>query len=220
METAFIRPSPGANKSKAYMTKLRGNNTSKQRNKKRNQSLPERGKMVVFSMRSSQKVVTRRFGFFSTTSTTAGGVIALATLSASDTITFLAAEFTNFAMEFQEYRVLSLTEKFCPATVNATSVTGPYQGMVVIAPWQQFRPTTLSTIEQNDQRVTFSTLEEESFKIVPRFANQKLWNAYGVAYPADRDFGIAYQSGGAVMAISSVIFSTFIEITVAFRVAQ
>jgi len=163
-------------------------------------------------------VVVRVFRIPGTASSTAGGALTLVATGCAALITALGTEFTNFAQEFQEYRVKALETTFFPATTSATSVTGPYQVGVLCTPWWQFVPATLVTMEQSVQMKEWSSLYMEKV-MVKGFANSDLWTPTTAAIVADRDFGIAYQSVGT-FAASSLVFVTLGKLTVEFRQAQ
>jgi len=171
-------------------------------------------------MSSTTSIETRHFTVKGTISSSAGGVISFATYSAADAIATLGSEWTNFAQEFQQFRPIWFEAQFFPATVNATSVTGPYQGAVQLSPWQQFRPSTTTTIDQAVDLATFSTLEEYRIRVQPHFTNERLWTPVGTTLAVDRDFGIAYASAGATLALSSVIYTSIIRFAAAFQVPQ
>jgi len=180
------------------------------------------GKMVIFSNRFTDKRVTRTFGIDGTVSSTGAGLITLAAISGINLITALGSEFTNFSQEFQEFRVKRIRSHFLPSTTSATSTTGPYQGAMIVAPWKQFVPTTLSTLEQGAQKEIFSTLQETKVQCSSAgFPNAMLWTATSSAIVADRDFGIAYTLlPASPIAVSSRIFSLYHEMVIEFRIAQ
>jgi len=180
------------------------------------------GKMVIFSNRFTDKRVVRTFGIDGTISTTAGGSVAVAAITTANLISALGAEFTNFAQEFQEFRVKRLRTHFLPSTTSATSTTGPYQGSMIVAPWKQFVPTTISTLYQGAQKEVFSTLQETKVQQTSAgFPNALLWTGTNAAIVSDRDFGIAYASlTASTMAASTRLFSLYHELVIEFRLAQ
>jgi hypothetical protein len=219
METAFVRPQAKPNTTLARKARDRSGQRGGQKNRKRTPNEGQ-GKLVIFRAMLENTVTKRRFSYTGAISSTAGGAVTLVSPSVSGAIAGLGVEWVNFAQEYQEFRVLSLKYYFAPATVNATSSTGPYQGFMLSSPWAQFVPTTIATIQQSKQLVKFSTLEEKEVQVSPAgFANAKLWNTVGVALPADRDFGLTYVSVGA-LAVSSVIFYVLAELEAEFRLAQ
>jgi hypothetical protein len=212
----FILRKPGANRTGKQKNSARkaGSSTGK----KNNSSPAERGKFVLFKgLPALGKAIDRWFTNKGTLSSGVGGTITITTISCGDIITALGTEFTNFSQEFEQYRLNAIEVHFLPATVNATSVTGPYQGAMELCPWQQLRLTGAASIDQSPSMATFSTLEEENFRFLPRMPNEKLWNSVGVALPVDRDFGLAYASFGATLAASSVIFNIAQRLHVTFR---
>lgn len=218
---AFVARKPGASRNRRGASRKRTRKGSQQVPGQRGGNTAEVGKMTVFKgLPSLGKIVDRWFTNKGTLSSNGGGTIPIAVISANDIIAALGTEFSNFGQEFQEYRVDTIEVNFLPATVNATSVTGPYQGAMEIAPWQQFRPATLSTLDQSAEMRTFSSLEEENFRFYPKFSNERLWTPTGTALAADRDFGLSYGSFGATMAVSSVIFSVAQRIHAVFRIPQ
>jgi len=200
-------------------SKTRARNGQKQGGTKK-KSIPDepQGKLVILNPRLYSRTVTRKFAYSGSVSSSAGGAVALVAASVSGAITGLRTEWTNFAQEYQQFKVLSFKYYFAPATTNATSVTGPYQGFMMVAPWCQQAQTTSASVQQSTELVKFSTLEEKEIEVrSQRFANAaNLWNQYNVAYPADRDFGLTYVSVGT-LAASSVIFYVLAELQAEFR---
>jgi len=180
------------------------------------------GKMVIFSNKFTDKRVVRTFGIDGTISTTAGGAVAVAAITTANLITALGTEFTNFSQEFQEFRVKRLRSHFLPSTTSATVSTGPYQGAMIVSPWKQFVPTTISTLEQSSQKEVFSTLQETKVQQSSAgFPNALLWTGTNAAIVSDRDFGIAYASlPASPMAASTRLFSLYHELVIEFRLAQ
>jgi hypothetical protein len=214
MEQAFIRPRVTPNISRSVKSRQGSNTKQSSKNKK---IAPEpQGVLVVLRPSRMTQTVIRKFAIATTANSDASGILLLNTQSVSANITSLGAEFTNFSQEFQQYRVLRFGIHFFPSTTNATSTTGPYQGGVISAGWQQKAPTTVSSIEQAMELIKFSTMEEKEIYLIPGFQNCKLWNDTTVAYPVDRDFGLVFQ-GVSTLAVSSSIFTLLKELTVEFQ---
>jgi hypothetical protein len=159
--------------------------------------------------------------FSQTISSTAGGDVTIASIGVMTTVnTTLGTEFTNYAQEYQQYRVKSMKIHAIPSTTSATTTTGPYQTGMIICPYLQLPLTALNSLQQAEQKEIWSTLQETKvFLRSPLNAN--LWNEFNVAYPADRDFGFSYGLliAGSFAASSRV--ATFaVEIDVEFRRAQ
>jgi len=170
--------------------------------------------------KTSGNIVRRSFAVGQDISSTAGGAITLTALSGQAVITALGTEWTNFAQEFQQFRITRIATRFFPSTTSATSVTGPYQAGMYGCSFAGFVPTTASTLAQGKPLLKWSTLDECEVTIHgSRFPNSKLWNIYNVAIPADRDYGFAYTNAGT-LAASSRIFSTLIELSAEFQGPQ
>lgn len=217
-ERAFVRPQivPNITRKMNVRSKQRQGNSNKSKSR---QEEPQGELVILKPSINVNRIVRRKFRTGATISSTAGGVISFATISVSQVITALGSEFTNFAQEYLEYRVMSIRRWFIPSTTNATSTTGPYQGGVVAGAWQQLTMPSSVSLLQSNELVEFSTLEEKKILVLPRFTNSKLWNAYGVAYPADRDFGLAWYGVGT-LAVSSQIFAYIDELHVEFQMPQ
>jgi hypothetical protein len=216
----FVLRKPGAAKSRPKIksaARRAGENTGR-----KNQNSPaERGKFVLYrGVQALGKTIDRWFSNKGTLSSGVGGTIAISSISFADIVTAVGTEWTNFSQEFQQFRMNEVQVRFIPATVNATSVTGPYQGAMEICPWQQLRITSVTSVDQSVELSTFSTLEEENFRFQPKMPNDKLWNAVGVAIPVDRDFGFAYASYGATLAANSIIYNILQRVHATFRVPQ
>jgi len=202
-------------------TKTKKGKSGSRKKSKKQRTIEPQGKLVIFRMtQSSSPSVKRKFAYGQIVSSTGAGAITLLAISFADAVTALSTEWSNFAQEFQEFRPVCLRIYFCPATTSATATTGPYQGAMALAPWQQFRIVAFSTIQQSNELTKFSTLEEKEVVIYPKMPNDKLWNQVGVAFPVDRDFGLAFLSFGSVLAVSSVIFSLMIEVEAIFKNPQ
>jgi len=218
-EKSFVLPRPAPNISLRSKAGVRSQN--KTGNKRKTKTIEPQGKLVIFRMRNRESpIVQRKFAYGLVISSTGAGAITLNSIAFSAAVTALSTEWSNFAQEFQEFRPVCLRVYFAPATTSATSVTGPYQGAMALAPWQQFPIVSFSTIQQSNELVKFSTLEEKEVIIYPNMTNDKLWNQTGVAFPGDRDFGFAYLSFGSTLALSSVIFSAFVEVEAQFKNPQ
>lgn len=215
----FITGRTKSNRTAVIRTKAAKKQAGSSRRRRSNLPNEPQSELVVLRPSLVQRRVMRQYGLKSTFSSSAGGVIAAASQAVSTIITSLGTEFTNFAQEFQSYRVKSMKVRMFPATVNATSTTGPFQGGMLIAPWSQFPLTADASILQSNQLVKFSTLEEKEIEILNPLLNTKLWNEYGVAYPADRDFGFSYSSIGT-LAASSVIYYVLYQLEVEHQAPQ
>jgi len=218
-EKAFVLPRSAPNITMRPKANMKGRQGPGQKRKPK--TVEPQGKLVIFRMTNKlAPIVMRKFAYPVQINSTGAGAVTLAAVSFGDAVTALSTEWTNFSQEFQEFRPVSIRVYFCPATTNSTAVTGPYQGAMALAPWQQFRITSFTTIQQSNELVKFSTLEEKEIIIYPKMSNDKLWNAVGVAFPVDRDFGFAYLSFGATLALSSAIFSVLIEVEAQFKNPQ
>lgn len=213
-------PRPQNNNNKTYSTKSRSkaaNRNGQQQQKRKNIPKDPQGRLVVMVPQMFSTTVLRRFAQNRPISSDASGVIATTARGGADLIASLAAEFSNFSQEYTEFRILKLGYYFAPSTTSATSTTGPYQGILLTAPWAQLKPTTSTSGFQSNQLVKFSTLEEKEIIVNrPNSANHSLWNPVGTALPIDRDFGLFYFPIGA-LAVSSIIFQEIEEMWCEFR---
>jgi hypothetical protein len=135
------------------------------------------------------------------------------------TITALGAEWSNYAQEYQEFRVKRLGFHFFPCTTSATSTTGPYQGGMIAAPWQQNAISNVGSLEQGSALIKFSTLEEKEIWVVPQFSNNKLWTDTQVTLTADKEFGLSFAGVGA-LALNSQIYQVLYQMEVEFQLPR
>jgi len=211
----------GKNTTRSTKSRARGRaGTTGKRNKLRAQD--PQGRLIILIPQVYSNIVQRRFLNTLNLTSDASGNVLLVARGAADAIASLAAEWTNFAQEFLEFRVVSLGYWFTPATTNATSSTGPYQGCILAAPWAQLKISAATTIYQSNSLVKFSTLEEKEIIVKkPSTINSSSFNPYGTALPIDRDFGIAYFSPTtSTLATSSRIMVLMEEMWVEFRTPQ
>jgi len=219
MEHSFVRPGYKPNHAQKSKTQTRGKAGQKLGSKKKSMHSPE-GVVVLLPPRLFSQRVMRKFTYSTVLNSSAAGIIALTNFSAQDIVSGLGSEFSNFAQEFQQFRIRQMGGRFFPATTNATSTTGPYQGAMILAPWAQLRPSTANTVNQSDQLVQWSTLEEKEICVPsPNQGNFKLFNVTNVAMVVDRDYGISYFSLGT-LAVSSAIFVVNWFIIVEFATPQ
>lgn len=181
------------------------------------------GRMILFKKLPARLgKATRVLALDSTLSTTAGGIVNVNSFSVSGFLTALGTEFTNFAQEYQSFRVRSFKIHCLPVLVGNTSLAGASanQGVLVAAPWHQFPLTARSSVMQAARKAIWSMAEETKFQVMMDMDNDKLWNEFGVAYPADRDYGVTFCSGSAATFVSSVVAICFQEAVVDFRGEQ
>jgi len=217
MEHVNLRGNNKNNNSRSVKSRARGRNGSSGDGAGKNKSGPDSKLIVLNHIKQSEQIVRRTFAYGATISSDASGQIGITSIGVTDAITSLSTEFTNFSQEYGEFRVKSLTRRFFPSTTSATSTTGPYQSVIMVAPWKQFRPANSASLYQSPSKDTFSTLYEQYIKVTSdNFLNGKLWTPVGTALGADRDFGISYVLVSAV-AVTSRIFTVIDEIEVEFR---
>jgi hypothetical protein len=209
------------NMSLSRTVKSKGRQSSQPGKKGDSGSFGPDGRMVKFVMNPKSSVVRRKFLATFVIASGAGGDVPIASIGVAGMVnSFLGTEFTNYAQEYQQYRVKSIKIHSLPRTTSATSTTGPYQTAFIIAPYLQFPLTTLNSLQQAEQKEVWSTLQETKVFVASPL-NANLWNEFNVTYPADRDFGFSYGlSVASTFAASSsvALFST--EIDVEFRRAQ
>ena len=221
METFVGRGKPRPNITRSVKSRSRARQGTVNSQDKKKMDAPNSNRVVLTPQIFSRSVM-RRFVSTGNISSNASGVVTLVSYGCADTITALGTEWTNFAQEFQEFRVAAFASWFTPSTTNATSVTGPYQGAMIACAWAQLKPTNEATIFQSNQLVKFSTLEEKEIVVNrPATGNALLFNPYGTAVPIDRDFGLSLQSvQTGTLAASSRIFTSLTEMWVEFRTPQ
>jgi len=198
-------------------TKSRAKSAQSQKGKKKEKNDNPQGRLVRLQPKVFSPITSRRFALTANQSSDASGNLLFFSTGCADIIGFLGTEWTNFAQEYSEFRVRSLGYWFAPATVNAVSSTGPYQGGMVAAPWAQIKPTGANSIFQSNELIKFSTLEEKEVVVkAPNGANFQLWTAYGTTVPIDRDFGLTFFSVGT-LAASSKIYTVVYELWADFK---
>jgi hypothetical protein len=205
---------------KKNRAKTRGKKSSGTKSGDSGQFGPD-GRMVIFRMNQRSQTVSRVFMLPHFISTLGTGFVPITSYGVADLInTGLGTEFTNFAQEFQQYRVMSFKAHILPSTTSATSTTGPYQSSLICVPYIQLPLVNLTSLQQGAQKEIWSSLQET--KVYMRaFKNALLWNEFNIAYPADRDFGFTIASAGlGAMAVSSRICDVLLEAVVQFRGAQ
>lgn len=211
----------GKNTTRSIKSTARARQGTGTKGKKPTRDNPQ-GRLVVLRPSISAPIVQRRFVVSSNVSSDGSGGITIASRGIADFISAAGTEWTNFAQEFLEFRVVSLGYWFVPATTNATSSTGPYQAGMLAGPWAQLKPTNVSSIQQSCTLVKWSTLEEKEIMIVrPTTVNANAFNPYGTAVPIDRDWGISYAlAPNMAVAVTSRIFGLCEEMWVEFRTPQ
>jgi hypothetical protein len=219
METIFINPK---NNTKAN-ARVRGKSPtiSGQGTKKKKKSTTVNNSLVNYFGNSGSPVVRRTLNTFTTVQSSAGGAISLQTKN-SDGVRS-SPSWGNISQEFENYRVRRMTIRFTPSTVNATSSTGPYQGMVMVGRWAQLVTASQASLEQKSDTMYHSTLEE--FEYSANFLGIKdlqEWVPVGTALAANQVYGLAYMTPAStsVLAVSSDIFSIRIQWEVEFKKAN
>jgi len=218
MEHAFVNPQRKPNRTTSSKHTTRGRQGTGSKNNKKTTFQPQ-GMLVVLRGVSETNSVVRHFSVGVTLSSSATGVIPQQSPGGATIITALGAEWSNFAQEFQQYRIRKLGFHFFPCTTAATSTTGPYQGGMIATNWQQNALSNTGSIEQSAKLIKWSTLEEKNPWVLPSFENAKLWNDATIALPVDRDYGLSYASVGA-LALNSQIFQVLYEMEVEFRLPR
>jgi len=218
MVESFMGHRPNPNISSKSRGRLRAKGP--QGDKRGKNARPEsQGELVILRPMFKTRDVRRKFSASADISSSGAGAIALTANGAADIISTLGSEWTNFAQEYSQFRVRSVGIHFFPSTTSATSSTGPYQAGVVGCCWCGLKSPSASAIQQANELVKWSTLEEKELLIVNPTENTKLWNPVGTALPIDRDFGFAFVGVGTV-AISSRIFTVTYVLDTEFRVPQ
>lgn len=159
--------------------------------------------------------VMRTLRNIATVSSNGSGAIALVS-NATSTVTS-SSDWANISQEFSLYRVRRMRFKFFPATTSATSVTGPYQSVVMVARWWGLSPSGESTLRQDETAGFHSTLEE--FEMDTNYAGYPEAQEFipvGTALPYVYGFAYATPTGSAVLALSSVIYTKIVEFEVEF----
>jgi hypothetical protein len=156
--------------------------------------------MKMYKQISRFEKATRNFLQSGQIFSTAGGVISFIQVGSGGVTS--TADWTNFSQEYGNYRILKMKIHFTPATVNATSITGPYQSMMMIGRyWGQ--GGTASALAQDVDTQFRSTLEEFSMENNHLgYPNASQWTAVGTSLPADRGFGMNFASPAATGAVA------------------
>lgn len=123
------------------------------------------------------------------------------------------------AADYQFYRVRQVKMRIFPATVNATSTTGPYQSVMVLGRfWGNTVPTSANSILDSKDNKAVSTLQEAAFENNFLGFNQaQLVLGTGSTYAGSAQYGICWASPVvANLPINSIIFSYIFEYVVEF----
>lgn len=215
--TGFIRPQTRPNRTVRVKPKQRSKGRSKGNQKETRRNEPQ-GSVVTLRPTVGSQTVRRKFAATGSILSTAAGAVTLSSTGCNDLITSLGSEWSNYAQEYSEFRIVKLGIHFLPCTTSATSTTGPYQGGLAVCPWAQLKIASLASLHQSDQLMIFSTLEEKIVMVTGSgMSNTKLWNPVGTALPIDRDFGITYVNEGT-LAVSSNIYVAVFELFAEFKV--
>lgn len=166
-------------------------------------------------------VVRRTLNYFTTITSSASGAIPLASVTSAG-VTVSPPSWPNISQEFENYRVRQFKIRFTPSTVNATSTTGPYQGMIMVGRFMQLAPVGQSNLEQKSDTAYHSTLEEFEFDAnYLGFDLGQEWIPVGTGVSTAQRYGISYMTpaGTSALAASSDIFSARIQYEVEFKKA-
>jgi len=219
MEHFHLTPKNSTN----AFTKVRGNNRTAQtqtQKKKKKSITTTRQNLPRYFGDAYSPIVRRTLNTFTTIISSAGGAISLASKN-SDGVRS-SPSWGNISQEFENFRVRQMRVRFTPSTVNATSSTGPYQGMFMVGRWAQLVPASQANLEQKSDTVYHSTLEEFEFEAnylgIPELQE---WVPVGTAVSAAQQYGVAYMTPGSTstLAVSSDIFSLRIQWEVEFKKA-
>jgi hypothetical protein len=170
------------------------------------------GKMRLYRHLRAIERAIRTLRVIGTISSNGAGAMILAAFPSTGVTS--SSDWTNFSQEFGNYRVRSIRFKLFPATVNATSVTGPYQGIYAIARWWGLSYSSESSIRQDPQLVVVSTLQEYAIETNHLgFPDATEFTPVGSTIPAERTYGFSAMSlsNSAVLALSSVIWTYVTE---------
>jgi hypothetical protein len=204
-----LRPSP--NKTLAPNLRVGLQAKPGQETKKKGKRQQTSGRMIMYRHINKDNKVERVMRRAVTISSNASGIIPVATYT-SDSVTS-SLDWAAFSGEFQNYRVKEMKIRFVPATTNATSVTGPYQGILALSRFWALAPTSTTNMASEPSILFASTLEE--FTVDNNwlgFKDAEEWSPVGTSLLASNIFGIAFATfGGATLAASSVIFSAVVE---------
>lgn len=220
MEIIDIRPQQQRNRTPATKARTAAKQPTTQKSPKR-RNFQGGGKLTMFRHVADQTIVRRVLRNYSTVNSSAGGAIVLAT-GQSTGITS-APDWNNISQEFANYRVRRIKWHLVPSTVNATSTTGPYQGMCFIGRWWGKVPTASSNVEQSPGTIAVSTLEEVVFE--NNFQGYPLaqeWTIVGNAIATNNVYGLVIVSvpSTSTLAVSSNIYSIVTEFEVEFLAAS
>jgi len=217
MEHFHLTPRNSTNTFTKVGNTNKASSTQTQKKKKKSQTVQKVNLPRYFGAGNSP-VVRRTLNTFTTIVSSAGGAISLASKNADGVRS--APAWANISQEFENFRVRQIRMRFTPSTVNATSSTGPYQGMIMVGRWAQLVPAAQSNLEQKADTAYHSTLEEfeydANFLGIPELQE---WIPVGTAVSAAQTYGIAYMTPAStsVLAVSSDIFSLRLQFEVEFK---
>jgi len=158
-------------------------------------------------------------------STTAGGLVAVATYSSSLVQSTSATEWASFAARYQQYRVRRMRMSRI-AIWNVTQSGGDQMGQATMydSDWIGTSVPTSAAQVLADEKATISgSCQDRRLSVTwERNPNAKLWNPTSASIPAANQFGLALASGttGAVLPSSAVVFTYSLEFDVELRGSQ
>jgi hypothetical protein len=159
-------------------------------------------------------------------SSTAGGVIAVATNVSSDLVrSGPAAEWASFAARYQQFRVRAvkiIMEPCFPASGTPVAATSAHGAMYVSDYIGTSVPGSAAQVLSDEGAVVTNTCKKIVYTVDwNRNPNAKLWNPTSAAIPAPNIYGISYCSdASSALAINTLFYALSFEWLVEFRGSQ
>jgi hypothetical protein len=160
-----------------------------------------------------------------TITTTAGGLIAVTSRSASEVQSVPAAEWASFAARYQQFRVRRIrmvAKTLYPANEDPVSGTAHHSALYLSDHIGTAAPATAAQVFSDEAGRVIATHKDFLYEATwLRNPNAKLWNPTSAALPAANDFSISFASATApAMLVSNAQYSYALEWEVEFRGSQ
>jgi len=214
METIILNPT---NKTQNLSKNIVSQKSAGQAKQKKRNRIPVQmgGRLPLYRYIPRSQVTTkvlRNVGFISTNGT---GSLSLRTDSINNASG--CPGFTTISPNFQSYRIKQFIITLAPSTVNATSTTGPYQGMICVSRWWGTSPSSTAQVIDDPHCLMFSTLQEVSFETNWKgFKDAEEWIQIGTSPLSSNLFGFCMVSVGSTMAANTNLFSAVFSYVVEF----
>jgi len=178
----------------------------------RNQTPGGSGDTVVKRMTLASQVVT----------STAAGLIAVTTRSASEVQSAPAAEWASFAARYQQYRVRRLriiAKATHPADEDPVSGVAHHSALYLADHIGTSAPATAAQVLSDEAGRVIATYKDFMYEATwARNPNAKLWAPTSAVTPAANDYSISFASATApALLASDPVFAYVLEWEVEFR---